>query len=169
MTDSPDGPRPQFKGLSWQRSDNFSFYRPLDWQRFEWQDARQGVLFGPDPDDDATLFAVAVRDLGLRISAEDIDDLEAGFLEGIHRLPDHDVESHERWAAGRLFGLEAKYTFSEAGNTRKRWVRVLHQDTRQITVTAQGATVEQFDYWLPMFYEQMMTFQVHPRAVLSKQ
>ncbi len=169
MARSPATPRPQFKGLSWQRSPNFSFLRPLDWHKFEWQDERQGVLFGPAPDDNATLFAVDVRDLGLQISAEDIDDLETGFLEGIHRLPDSAMESHERWSAGRLWGLEAKYTFSEAGDTRKRWVRVLYQDSRQLTVTAQGATIEQFDYWLPMFYEQMMTFKVHPGALGNKQ
>ena len=161
MSSSPAAPRPQFKGLSWQRSDDFSFFRPLNWHRFEWEDARQGVLFGPKSNDDATLFAVDVRDLGLNISAEDMDDLEAGFLEGIHRLTSCYVDSYERWSAGKLYGLEAKYTFAEAGHTRKRWVRVLYQDSRQITVTAQGATIGKFDYWLPMFYEQMMTFQVH--------
>jgi hypothetical protein len=34
-----------------------------------------------------------------------------------------------------------------------------------VRLVAQGATVEQFDYWLPMFYEAMRTFQFGDWAV----
>lgn len=162
--------RPTFKGLTQHKDQylGFSFFRPIDWQRFDWLDDREGVLFGPSPDDDATLFAVAVRDLGLAIGEEDIPDLKEGFLAGIERLPDVEIESEETWQVGPLIGLEARYAFREDDTRRKRWVRVLYQDTRQITLTAQGATVQDFNYWLPMFFESMMTFQVHATPLRKK-
>jgi hypothetical protein len=152
---------PAFKGLNWYRDKHFSFWRPLDWTRFDWSDERQGVLFGPSPNDLATLFAVDVKDLGVKVIPEDLDDLKAGFIAGIEQLPQSQIETQESWIAGPVLGLEAKYTFHEQETTRKRWIRVLYQDTRQITVTAQGATVETFHYWLPMFFEAMMTFKIH--------
>lgn len=161
MADSTEAKRPRFRGLSWQRNEHYSFFRPLDWHQFNWLDERKGVLFGPSPNDNATLFAVDAKDLGLAVTEGDMPDLEAGYLEAIQALPDNQIEAYEAWKSGALIGLEAKYTFQEDGQTRKRWVRVLYQDTRQITVTAQGATAEAYDYWLPMFYEQMMTFKVH--------
>lgn len=152
---------PAFKGLNWYRDKHFSFFRPLDWSRFDWADERQGVLFGPSPDDPATLFAVDVKDLGVKVTPEDLDDLKTGFIAGIEQLPESQIETQESWIAGPVLGLEAKYTFLEQKTLRKRWIRVLYQDTRQITVTAQGATVETFHYWLPMFFESMMTFKIN--------
>jgi hypothetical protein len=161
MGKTSDKKLPAFRGLNWYRDRHFSFFRPINWTRFEWSDDRQGVLFGPSPDDPATLFAVDVKDLGLEVTSADLDDLMAGFISGIEQLPDNRIETQEKWVAGVVIGLEAKYTFREGEVVRKRWIRVLYQDTRQITVTAQGATVKDFDYWLPMFFEAMMTFKIH--------
>jgi len=165
MPEQPDTPtasgRPAFRGLHWERNAHFSFLRPIDWHAFEWLDEREGVLFGPTPADNATLFAVDVKEIGVTCTADDLADLEAGFLAGIAELPEHHIEWQDAWVAGALLGIEAKYTFREENAIRKRWVRALYQDTRQIVVTAQGASVETFHYWLPMFNEQMMTFKVH--------
>lgn len=155
--------RPVFKGLSLHKEPylGFSFFRPLDWHRFEWTDERQGVLFGPHVADNATLLGVAVQDLDLTVTAADIPALHNGFLDAIRQLPDSQIEWQEQWQVGDLIGLEAKYTFREGEETRKRWVRVLYQDTRQLTVTAQGATVADYEYWLPMFYQSIMTFRIY--------
>lgn len=155
--------RPAFYGLTWQRDTHFSFMRPNTWHQFEWLDDRQGVLFGPTPEDTHTLFAVDVKDIGIHVDADDLPDLEAGFLDGIANLQESEIEWRDTWKAGAVMGTEAKYTFREGAHVRKRWVRVLYQDSRQITVTAQGATVEEYHYWLPMFNEQMMTFKVHSK------
>lgn len=119
------------------------------------------MLFGPSPDDNATLFAVDVKDLGIETTEKDMHALIEGFTSAIKALLNCQIESQEEWGADVVMGLEAKYTFCEDDIIRKRWVRVLYRDTHQITVTAQGATVEQFDYWLPMFYQAMMTFKIH--------
>jgi hypothetical protein len=152
---------PAFKGLTWYREQYFSFYIPIDWHKVEWTDERQGIIFVPKLDDAYTLFAVEVNDLGTTITADDLPYLSMGFLDGIKQLPERKIESKNERVTGKLVQLEAKYTFLEDGKTRKRWVRVLYDNTRQITVTAQGATVEDYDYWLPMLFEAMMTITVH--------
>lgn len=161
MTNQTTKRRPVFKGLRWHREQYFSFFIPVDWSRFNWQDDRQGALYGPSADDAHTIFAVELQDLGFPISDDDLDDLFDGFLTGIQQLPGVEIESSEKRVAGALVSLEAKYTFLENETTRKRWVRVLYHNTRQIAFTAQGATPEIYDYWLPMFFEAMMTAKVH--------
>jgi len=153
--------RPIFKGLRWYREQYFSFLIPVDWHRFSWQDNRQGVLFGPSTEDTHTVFAVDVTDLGFSVLADDLDDLFEGFLTGIQQLPGVEIEHNKEQVVGALIILEAKYTFMEDEITRKRWVRVLYDETRQIAFTAQGATPDAYHYWLPMFFEAMMTARVH--------
>lgn len=163
--------RPVFKGLSLHKEPylGFSFFRPIDWHQFDWLDERQGVLFGPNTADNTTLFGVAVQDLGMEVTAEDMPDLYAGFIEAIEQLAESRIAWQEQWKIGGLIGIEAKYTYRDGDKTRKRWVRVLYQDTRQITVTAQGATVADYDYWLPMFYESLMTFRIYTSPGYKRQ
>lgn len=153
--------RPVFKGLRWYREQYFSFFVPVDWHRFNWQDDRQGALFGPSADDAHTVFAADLRDLGFTVAAADLDDLFEGFMAGIQQLPGVEIELSDKRVVGKLITLEAKYIFTDDEMTRKRWVRVLYHGTRQIAFTAQGATPDTYDYWLPMFYEAMMTAKVH--------
>jgi hypothetical protein len=57
--------------------------------------------------------------------------------------------------------LEYKYTFREGCVMRRRWVRVFFLGTHETTMTAQGSTLDLYDYWLPWFFEAMATAQVH--------
>ena len=154
---------PAIKGLSWHREDYFSFFIPRDWHKFEWVDERQGVIYGPDPNEPLTIFAVEVQDLGTLITADDLDTLAEGFFESIENLPEAEIESRNQKVTGKLLELEAKYTYQEQGETRKRWVRQFYQDTRQIVMMAQGETSEKYDYWLPLYFEAMMTAKIHNR------
>ncbi len=152
---------PSFKGLTWQRDDYYSFFSPIDWHRFEWEDGRKGIILGPSPDSILTIFAVDVRELGMTVDQNDLHDLMTGFMDGIKQLPTCEIEEQDSSIVGGLIILEARYTYKDEGTTRKRWVRVLYHNTRQIAFTAQGETVEAFHYWLPMFNEAMMTAKVH--------
>lgn len=154
-------PRPKFKGLTWYREQFFSFFIPMDWHKVAWPDERQGIIFVPSTEDNYTLFAVEVQDLGTMITPDDVTYLSQGFIDGIKKLPERKIETKDEKVVGKQIHLEAKYSFAENGETRKRWVRVLYHETRQITVTAQGKTPEAYSYWLPMFYEAMMTLNVH--------
>lgn len=161
MSKKTKNAKPAFKGLHWYKEQYFSFYIPIDWHKVDWQDERQGIIFVPSQEDSHTLFAVEVSDLGTTVSSDDLPYLSTGFLDAIKQLPERKIESKKEAVTGKLVQLEAKYTFLEDEQTRKRWVRVLYNDTRQVTITAQGATVESYDYWLPMFFEAMMTINVH--------
>ncbi len=151
---------PATRGLNWHREQYYSFFIPLEWQRFSWDDGHQGVIYGPDPNDTVTVFAVEIQDLGLVIAADDLDSVAEGFFETIEALPEATIEYRNQKASGNRLELEARYTYHEQGQTRKRWVRVYYHDTRQIAVTAQGATPQKYDYWLPWFNEAMMTIRI---------
>lgn len=152
---------PAFKGLTWHRHQYYSFFVPVDWQRFDWPDQRDGVMFVPAADDPHTVLAVELRDLGLEATPDDLDDLSSGFRSGIDALPDVIVDMQEQWHIGDTICLEARYTFADGDARRKRWVRQFYHETRQIAMTAQGASVETYDYWQPMFFEAMMTTKIH--------
>lgn len=158
---TPQKQYPVIKGLTWHRNRYYSFFLPIDWLRFTWSDDRQGEVYGPDPNDPFTTFSVDMKDLGIVVSADDLEALAEGFFEAVERLPDAAIEMRQQKVTGRVLELEARYTFCDQGQTRKCWVRVFYHITRQITMTAQGATPEKYDYWLPIFFEAMMTANVH--------
>ncbi len=161
MKDNPQNSRPRFRGLSWCHEQYFSFFIPIDWQRIERPDGKVGVIYIPPGDDADTFYAVQVDDLGTQVTEEDLPDLETGLLNGISQLPASQIETRSTSRTGQLVELEAKYTYLENGFRRKRWVRMLYHDTRQIIFIAQGKSEAVYQYWLPMFNEAMMTLKVH--------
>ncbi len=154
---------PAFTGLALHQDAKwrFTFWYPHEWHRFNWRDGREGVLYAPDPVDIANSFSVEVKDIGTKITDGDVEDLHSGFLAGVRSLPECKIESEESWVVGDLIGLEAKYTFQESGCLRKRWVRLLFEGQRQFHFVAQGASPAEYEYWLPMLFEAMMTVQIH--------
>jgi hypothetical protein len=157
----PGHEHPPIQGLLWHRDEYFSFFVPTSWQRSDWDDGRTGVLYYPVSDDPQTLFAVEVKDLGMVISPEDLDRLDAEFIDAIEQLPEGQIDVHEKAIIGEQMQLEYQYTFREGCVMRRRWVRVFYQGTHQTTMTAQGSSLDLYDYWLPWFFEAMATAQVH--------
>ena len=157
----PGHEHPPIQGLHWHRNESFSFFIPLDWQKSDWGDGRIGVRYYPEPLDPLTVFAVEVKDLEVDISAEDLTELDAGFMEAIQQLSEAEIQSHEQKVVGDLLQLEYKYVFRDGCVMRKRWVRVFYLGTRKTMVTAQGSTLDLYDYWLPWFFEAMATARVH--------
>lgn len=137
-----------------------TFGYPDGWRRYNWQDGREGVLYAPHQADTATSFSVEIKDLGTWIIADDLDDLHVGFLRGLRSLPECSLESERSWTDGGLVGMEARYTFREAGCLRKRWVRLLFRGRRQFHFVAQGASPGEYEYWLPMFEKVMASIYI---------
>ncbi|NLX09574.1 MAG: hypothetical protein GXY36_07950 [Chloroflexi bacterium] len=152
---------PTIKGLTWHRHPFYSFFLPLDWHRFAWPDDRQGEIYGPDPHDPFTTFSISLTDLGTWVTPDDLVIEAEGFFDAIAQLPAAWIGTREQKVAGQMLELEARYVYSDAGKTRKCWTRVFYTVTRQITMTAQGSTPETYDYWLPIFFEAMMTANIH--------
>jgi hypothetical protein len=153
---------PSFTGLLVHREPTlgYSFLVPDGWQRGEFIGAEgTAALYAPSTPEMFASFSVEGRDLGVEITSADLPDLRAGFLRGLRTLPGARVTLVDATAIGRLISLEAHQTYRDDQNVRKRWVRLLYQGTVQVRLIAQAATVQEFDYWLPMFYESMRTFQ----------
>lgn len=147
--------------LLWHRDRYYSFFIPDNWYPLRWSDDRRGTIYAPDPTEPQTAFAVAVTRLDTQVTAADLDILAEGLFEGIGQLPDLRLEARYQEVVGDLLELEAKYTFRDQGELRKCWARVFYFAKHQIVVTAQGATPEKYDYWLPWFFEAMTTMRIH--------
>ncbi|MBI1295959.1 hypothetical protein GC175_13480 [bacterium] len=141
----------------------FSLMYPSAWHQFQWLDGRRGVLYGPVFNDNSTIFAVAIQDLGIVVNQRDVKDLHVGFIAGIGRLDESRIETQRQWQSGVQIGMEARYTFREGEIVRKRWVRVFYQDTRQLTITAQAATQDEFAHWLSTFQTAMNNFRIYAK------
>jgi hypothetical protein len=142
---------------------DFSFWHEKRWRRFKFDDGRPGIIVSPEEADPLTTFSVQVRDLDTEVTGDDLPVLTEGFIAGLESLPDAQIESQEESVTGRLTILDARLTFSEDGMTRKRWVQLVYKGKRQYLLVGQGATVDDFEWWLPMFFMAMNTFVVGPR------
>jgi hypothetical protein len=90
--------------------------------------------------------------------AADLPDLEKGFLKGLRTVSGSRVERHEAFANEFHIGVEAVQTYADAGERRKRWVRLLYKGSVQARLIAQGATVEEFERLRPLFAPCVTTF-----------
>jgi len=145
---------PFFTGLLVHRDlrYRYSFLFTEGWHDYELESAGgRGRIFAPRPDDITTSFSVEARDLGTEVTGDDLATLRDGVEEGLQQLPELVIEKREGEAIGDLVTLEYWFTFREAetGEIRKRWLRLAYQGQIQVRLIAQGASPEEFTYWLP--------------------
>lgn len=157
---------PRFTGLtsSTDPQGRYEFRHPAGWVRSALDHDLDGVIVRPEPDDEATYFAVAVTDLQVPVVADDLAALRGGFDAGISRLADLSVEHTVDTTYNEIIKLERTFTFAEDGATRRRRVWVLYADHWQFVVAFQGSTVEEYDYWLPMGNSCFTAFEL-PQAL----
>ena len=157
---------PRFYGVGTYQDPlgRFSFRHPTTWHQFELDDNREGVLFSPETENPQTWFSVWVSDLDAHVVAEDLEDLKLGLDEGLARLAECRVESETGEPLGNLIKFERVFTFREDGMTRKRKLWLLYVDKWQMVVTWQGATEEEYEYWLSMGNYAFNTFTI-PEAL----
>jgi hypothetical protein len=154
--------RPRFTGVTTYADPQgrYEFRHPSDWFRSTLDDDLDGVMVGPDRDDEATHFAIAVRDLEVAVTADDLPLLREGFDEGIAALPDVSVKDSSDNTYNDIVRLERVLTFSDGGEVRKRRVWSMYADHWQFIVLFQGATVDEYHYWLPMGNYCFTSFQL---------
>jgi hypothetical protein len=148
--------RPAFTGLVVHRDPDigYSLLLPDGWHGFDLA-AGDGKFYAPEPNDMQTGFEAAGQRLDIEVQASDLPAIRRGFFAGLRQLPSCKIESREAVSISRLITLEARLTFLDGEQVRKRWVRLLYQGHAQVRLVAQGATPELFNYWEPMFFTAM--------------
>jgi len=158
-------PPPRFTGVTTYQDPKgrYSLRFPTDWQRYDLE-GREGIRYAPRTDDPDTWFTAWVSKLEEKVVAEDLDDLKAGVQEGLEQLTDCVVASESDVVLGNLIKFERIFTFRENGAIRKRTVWLLYVDVWLISLTWQGSSEEEYEYWLPMANYAYATFNL-PEAL----
>lgn len=153
---------PAFTGLKLQedREWRYYFWYPKSWHAYALDGERNGFLCSPMSQAPTTFFSVEVVPLEVSVQAEDVDDLVAGAQEGLNALSGLQVESSTQSAAGARIEIERVLTFQDGESTRKRRIRLIYDQDRLYSLISQGATAEEYEYWLSMLNYCHLTFEL---------
>jgi hypothetical protein len=138
----------------------FAVWLPSDWHKRDLKPKHVGMLFSPYADDINTCILIEKHKLKVKVNPEDADVLRAGFQQGLMALPGIEIEWTDEKITETILIFEARYTFLEGEERRKRWTRNIYWGEGQLVMIAQGRTPEDFDYWLPMFFNTITTTQI---------
>lgn len=153
---------PQYTGMlkHVDQKGGYALWLPTGWYRTDMTAGHHGVIYSPYPDSIETSFSAEKRRLRHSVDKKDLPALREGFQAGLAALPGVAVESQDDVVTATLIMLEARFTFLEGEARRKRWVRTIYWGRGQLVLIAQGVTPEEFEYWLPMFFNTMMTVEI---------
>ncbi len=153
---------PRYKGIyrHIDEEGGYSIWIPIDWHKTEMSNGHHGAVYHPNPNRIDTCISTEKVNLEYPVTEEDIPTLREGFEAGLKRLPGLEIESQDETITETLKMFEARFTFLEDDIRRKRWLRVIYWGTGELIVMAQGATPEEFDYWLPMFFNSLKTIHI---------
>ena len=138
----------------------YAVWIPNNWRKIDMVDGHKGWIFTPYADRFDTCFACEKITLDFQVSTDDLQVLVEGFEEGIKSLPDAVIEEKKYNTGKMAVLLEAKFTFTENGQRRKRWVKSVYWHEANLIMLAQGATVEEYEYWLPMLFNTMNSYEL---------
>lgn len=163
---SKDKPGPRYRGVYKQvdLESGYAIWIPTDWRKIEMINGHNGYIYTPYPDRYDTCISTEKVVLDYSVTDDDIPVLREGFNAGLTNLPGLEIESQDEAITKTLKLFEARFTFLEGEARRKRWLRVVYWGEGQLTMMAQGATPEEFDYWMPMFYNSLMTVEIPTTA-----
>ncbi len=152
---------PRYHGMrKYVTREGYALWLPSDWRQVDMTGGHKGAIFCPHADSIDTCLSAEKHKLRYAVTEKDVPALRQGFNTGLAALPGIEVESQQESVTPTLITLEARFTFLEGEARRKRWVRAVYWGTGQLVLVAQGATPEEFEYWLPMFYNTMMTVEI---------
>jgi hypothetical protein len=160
MSETKKGPVYTGMTLHPHKQGGFAVWLPSDWRKEKLKPRHMGWLFSPYPDDNNTCLLVEKHKLRVKVKPSDVNDLREGFMEGLQALPGVEIESTDESLSDTIQVFDARYTFLEGEQRRKRWTRNIYWGEAQLVIIAQGRTPEDFEYWLPMFYNTIMTTQI---------
>lgn len=149
---------PYFTGITHYRDPKgrFEFQYPSDWIRSNLDENREGLNVRPRSEDGETFFAIWVSELSASVVANDLPDLRQGFEDGLKSLTGVVITTRNDNTYENVIRLERFLT--HANGVQRVWV--IYADVLQFVVTWQGATSEEYDYWLSMANYCFATFEL---------
>ena len=167
---SPHNPdRPRFRSLSLYNDAHgrLSFWYPTDWYKEERTEHPSGVTLWPQPRDPLTHIHIELQDLQASLSAEDFAVLGTGVREGLAQLQDCTIRTWRSLTDEEPgeWGVQWSCTFRLHKALCVRQARMFVHRQYLYTITFQGASQAQFDYWQDMFEYIMLTVGTHRFAV----
>lgn len=161
--------RPRFRSLSLYNDAHgrLSFWYPADWHREEQEAPRTGVTLWPQTREPLTHIHLELQDLKAPLAAEDFVVLGTGAREGLAQLQDCTVRTWRTLTEEEPgeWGLQWSCTFRLDHALCVRQARMFVQRQYLYTITFQGASQAQFDYWKDMFEYIMLTVGTHRFSV----
>jgi len=155
-----EGPRYTGVHLEGDSDLGFAVWLPSGWVVAEKEPGVPGVMYLPNPLDPETFLKVEKFQLSTSLHGADSQALHQAFIAELTALPGFELESDETWAGDYIISLDARFTFDHDGLRHKSWIRRVSYGCTQYTLTAQGIDADEFEYWLPMFYNMIATIQL---------
>ena len=156
---------PELMSMKIHKERGFAFLYPEAWHRFTFDaGSGPGVLFAEQANDFGTHVSLEVQDLATPVTADDLPELEKGFLAGLRKVPKSKLLSHTRFEISPMVGLEAHQSFDEVGLRRRRWVRLLYAGRLQARLVAQAADEATWETWRVKFEPIVSSFDFGDEA-----
>jgi hypothetical protein len=153
---------PVYRGITKHvdKEGGYAVWLPSPWRKIDMVDDHHGWIFTPYPDRYDTCFVCEKKVLDFKVKPEDLDLLVEGFEAGILSLQDVEMLEKKHEAGKMVVILEAKFTFTENGQRRKRWVKSMYWAEANLVLMAQGANEEEYAYWEPMLFNAMYSYEL---------
>ena len=163
MTEKKNQKQPFYTGMTkhWDHAAGYAVWLPSDWRKIEMVKGKQGWIFTPYKENFDTCFVSEKKTLKYPVEPKDADTLMEGLLDGIKSLPEAEILETKKDTGKMVILLEAKFTFIENGQRRKRWVKSMYWGKSNLVLIAQGATEEDYTYWEGMLFNSMMTYEIN--------
>lgn len=154
--------KPAYTGMKGYRdaTGGYEVWLPIDWTQIKLKRNHLGMLFSPYTDDLNTSLLIEKHKLKYKVTPDDVSMLLESFHEGMLALPGVEVEKTEETIGPEINIFDARFTYLDGEVRRKRWVRNIYWGNGQLVIIAQGRTPENFEYWLPMFFNTITTLRI---------
>lgn len=160
---------PKWTGILTHRDPKgrFSVRFATDWAWFDidrpWNvdDARcEGVGAAPNPEDPASVLEMWVAPLGFAVREGDFAELRDSVETSLANLDSCQVLGSEDIVIDNLIKFVRVYTFREGDVTRKRQQWLIYAHTWLFSLTWQGSSVEEYEYWYAMANQSFHTLEM---------
>jgi hypothetical protein len=139
----------------------YTFRYPSDWIAVT-NASGDGVAFVPNAGDPNTVLISHATEIPHAVGSRDLAILGRQVDAELGRLPNAVIREPNDEAVGEALRLERVVSFRDGAATRERKVRVLIAGSWQLELIWQGATVDDYDYYLPQANYALTWFTLAP-------